>query len=421
MESYIDILPKEILQNIIDISSPQDILKFCHGSENKNTCYNIKSYILNKYIGKYNFLLDLNFSTLSKLISILYPDQNIINKVYDDINNMMRYINEQLNINISNKNYSGIIKPYRHLIDKNVLIAIIKRMVDLDIPYIPILEILLERIHQTYEYYDEILDYAFTTGKLSYNDNKKFNIRPYNIEQISSALLYNIDPSIIFDYITKNITQSDNVYDDIYNFDNTLYIKCLAESQFPKLFFNKFYKYIIADMSHPVNIGYSESQENINSHVNMILEEINKKIYESYDDDDDDDDDRERRNSIEILTNNLSYIFSGYSVRDNYDKNYFISLLHDAWDSLLILTEYYDDYKIIPYRYIYGLADVDIASSIFSLTDEDAPNISQYATYKLCKVLPFNNIKDDTIKSILVYLGREDIKSLQSLLDKSNL
>src|SRR5579883_3395477 len=79
---YLNSLPREILYDIISRSKPDDILKLCHVNNNE-LCNYVRNILITKYIGNFDFLMELKTDELSKLMNILYPDDIFLKKIFN--------------------------------------------------------------------------------------------------------------------------------------------------------------------------------------------------------------------------------------------------------------------------------------------------------------------------------------------------
>ncbi|SNW63065.1 Hypothetical protein ORPV_1161 [Orpheovirus IHUMI-LCC2] len=408
--TYFNILPPEILQIIINASHFDDILNLCPNNESDNnntTCYQIKSYLINKYIGNYDFLMDLSSEELKKLLHMLYPNSKMLDKVVK----YMLYGWE-----IDKKAPKGVNKKLQ---------GIINRCIDLNVSVDDVVDTFRKFGLVSYEF--ETLKHLAQRGKLPDDiaQNRRLTL---SWGDISSCLLYDGDPNLIYRYIYQSSLLNGNPYEptsDVYknigmvnllsySFSNKPYKELLYSCQLPKLFFQKFSKYILVDDNDPLYIGYKSEEGDIKRYVSDVISSTNLVF------------DWNDFILVEAYNENIRKLWAiimGYILRDNYDNNFAISILR------MISENFYQKYMggilyHIPFAFVYNIGNPILAREVFKLMEAkyiNSDNISEYTMYRLADILIFNTDDDTIIKDIIISLAKQDLNLMKSLVNFVNL
>ncbi|SNW62804.1 Hypothetical protein ORPV_900 [Orpheovirus IHUMI-LCC2] len=404
---YLNSLPREILYDIIKKSEPDDILKLCSVGNNE-LCDYVKDILISEYIGDFGFLMELSNLELSKLINILYPDNEFLEKIK---NKLLKVIFAD----IQNIDYGT----------RNSLISVINRAIDLDID----IKNIIKDLKYNTSTYTIISNHILSRGKEM--ESSTLN----NYDNIASYLVYDGNPNWLYNkFIAKrgnDIKVDANVdnYDDYYYklawikinilSSTYFYIDMLYNYHYPKVFFDKFKDYIMINCPRSFNIGYDLPVDKVIDYVKTLFSNIDYSkikshgnIYRYMDEPD----------SIPSKILEYRYLLMGYTLRDDSDTNTIIQLIKHIPDQVYkTVKEYKEIFPYpIPINFLYNIINIPVCQYIYNLSgkqDVDCRLTSDLAVYLLSPYVNFSYMDYDIIKSININISRSDITSLKNTIN----
>ncbi|SNW62805.1 Transmembrane domain-containing protein [Orpheovirus IHUMI-LCC2] len=397
---YLNSLPREILYDIIKKSNPDDILKLC-SVRNNELCDYVKNVLISEYIGDFGFLMELSNLELSKLINILYPDNELLEKISS----------------ILLSKTSAQRRNPQDVKEINIIISIINRAVDLDID----VETLINDKGIAKSSVNEITDHILSRGK-------KIDTPISDYRDAGLYLFNGGDPKWLYDYLisTKhviNIEPKANEYDDYYykfswikiQIVTYFYIFVLSSIAYPKLFFEKFKEYIMISAPEPFIFGYESSHNDVIKYATDLISNIDlRKVRNA-----------ESNLDVQNRVSSYYYLVMGYCLKDDLPTSNIMELLK------LVSKEFYKfdngsmySYDPIPYTFLYNIGNIEVCRYVYELIHKvHIGDISQESIYFLApyiSVSPYVMI-DNIINNIIINLGREDLSALKNTLSEFKL